>query len=278
MTGSNATRVRSPDRPRVFNRRIQQEKREAVKILYAGDGPVDGPAKYLAAVIRWMKAGMIHVPPSSVLTAALLKKDFDLVILSDFPASQMRADACRELAAQVRKGTGLLAVGGWASFAGPFAGWHGTEIEDLLPVTCLGKDDRINFPSGAYVIRKQGYPGFQDAWFRDPPVICGLNRICPKKGASIILSARKTFLKPDKGLRAWRPALEKAEYPLLVAAPGQKAAALATDLAPHWCGGIVDWGPERIAVHLKGGVDVEGGNFYFEFVAALLRNLSRTAS
>jgi len=47
-----------------------------------------------------------------------------------------------------------------------------------------------------------------------------------------------------------------------------RTAALATDVAPHWCGGLVDWGDRRL-VRQVGGGRIEVGNWYAE----LFRNL-----
>ena len=61
------------------------------------------------------------------------------------------------------------------------------------------------------------------------------------------------------------------ESPLLVV--GQhgrgRVAALATDVAPHWVGGLVDWGDRRITQEVAGGF-VEIGNWYAQF----FRNLT----
>jgi len=56
----------------------------------------------------------------------------------------------------------------------------------------------------------------------------------------------------------------------VVGAWGQgRTAALATDVAPHWVGGMVDWGDRRIVQDLPGGF-VEIGNWYAEFFRNLL--------
>ena len=58
-----------------------------------------------------------------------------------------------------------------------------------------------------------------------------------------------------------------------------RTAALATDLAPHWVGPLVDWGTEnhpspscggRVAAQAGGGSDVEVGSHYAQFVYQLL--------
>ena len=50
-----------------------------------------------------------------------------------------------------------------------------------------------------------------------------------------------------------------------------RTAALATDLAPHWVGGLVDWGDgERVVAQAPGSWPIEVGNFYAQFIANLL--------
>jgi len=93
-------------------------------------------------------------------------------------------------------------------------------------------------------------------------VICGLNRIRPKKGALTLLNAREI--------------LTGREHPLLVvdSSPARRAAAFATDLAPHWCGGLLDWGRKRIRLRVRDRIWVEAGEYYVQFVSNLLRWLA----
>jgi uncharacterized membrane protein len=49
-----------------------------------------------------------------------------------------------------------------------------------------------------------------------------------------------------------------------------RTAAFASDVAPHWVGGFVDWGVERITRTVAGG-EVEVGGFYAAFFANLIR-------
>ena len=241
-----------------------------MKILYAGDSPIGGPANYLLAILKFLKADVRHLPPSEILKPSLVQKSYDAILLSDFSRSHAPAASQIAISEQVRKGTGLLMIGGWGSFAGPFGGWKGSLVEKLLPVSCLGRDDRVNFPGGAFMIPKTKHPVFRSLSVSDSPVICGLNQIRPKRGASVILTARRI-------LRSG-PSLEKREYPLLVidADPRKRIAALATDLAPHWCGGLVDWGKKRLRFRVKNKIWVEVGDRYVRFVSSLLKWLTRT--
>ena len=63
------------------------------------------------------------------------KQQYDVVILGDVTARQMRAanpKSLAEIKKLVEKGAGFLMLGGYASFGN--GDWQGTEIADLLPV------------------------------------------------------------------------------------------------------------------------------------------------
>ena len=48
-----------------------------------------------------------------------------------------------------------------------------------------------------------------------------------------------------------------------------RTAALATDVAPHWVGGLVDWGDQRVVQDVGGG-SIDVGNWYARFFRNLL--------
>lgn len=241
-----------------------------MNVLYAGDSPVGGPANYLLGILAFLKARVTHIPPGKTLTPTYFKTRYDAILLSDFSKKHLPAESERALVRQVKEGTGLLMIGGWGSFSGPFGGWKGSLVEKLLPVSCLGRDDRVNLPSGAFLIQKKKHPIVQSVSFKNPPVICGLNRIRPKKDAGVVLTAKGIAYDNRRGDSAGRP------YPLLVVNrdPARRVAALATDLAPHWCGGMVDWGGGAMRLRVKKGVSIEVGRTYVRFVSGLIRWLT----
>ncbi|MBI4116076.1 MAG: hypothetical protein HY447_05865, partial [Candidatus Omnitrophica bacterium] len=193
-----------------------------------------GPANYLLGILGKLKASFLHIPPSKTLNPSFLKRRFDAIILSDFSKTHVPSISEKMIAQQVEEGTGFLMIGGWGSFSGPFGRWKGSLIEKILPVSCLGRDDRLNFPGGALIVPKKKHRALQSISFGRPPVICGLNRIKPKRNSLTLLSARRIVTTGN----AHRIALEKTEFPLLVVDrdPRKRIAALTTDLAPHWCG------------------------------------------
>lgn len=229
-----------------------------MRVLYAGDSPVGGPANYLLGILRSLRAFVRHVPPDRTLTPRMATQRYNTVILSDFPKRRMPAASERALIRQVAGGTGLLMVGGWASFAS--GGWRSSSLARLLPVSCRTRDDRLHLPSGAVVCAVGHHAMFRGLSFREAPVICGLNDIQPRSASRVVLTARTNT-------RA---------YPLLVIGTDsrRRVAALATDLAPHWCGGLVDWGSRRLTLPVSGTIRIEVGDRYVRFVLGLLRWLS----
>jgi uncharacterized membrane protein len=229
------------------------------KILYAGDSPAGGPANYLLAILKDLKVPFKHIPPSQILKAG----NFDAIILSDFSRKNLPAASEKKICEQVRQGSGLLMVGGWGSFSGPFGGWRGSMIETLLPVRCLRHDDRLNFPGGALIKKRSQNTIFDSLSFSNPPVICGMNRIQVKPNGRVILSARKIA--------------GGTEYPLFIidSNPEKRVAALTTDLAPHWCGGMVDWGSKHRVLPVNKKIRVEIGTTYVDFVQSILKWLIR---
>ena len=123
-----------------------------MKVLYAGDSPVGGAANYLLAILRRLGASVRHLPPSATLHPRRLSTRYDAIVLSDIAAGHVPQRAQRAIAEQVARGTGLLMVGGWASFSGSMGGWRGSLIERLLPITCRRGDDRLHLVSGALVL------------------------------------------------------------------------------------------------------------------------------
>lgn len=237
-----------------------------VRILYAGDSPVGGAANYLLGILGSLRVYVKHLPPSEKMTASLLKKNWDLIILSDYSAKQISSACQKQILQQTKEGCGLLMIGGWGSFSGPFGKWKGSLLETVLPVICKAGDDRTNFPGGASVCLKNSGSFLKSRWFQNTPAICGMNHVFPKSNSKILLTAKK-ILSDGKKIR-----FDSKEYPLLIVSQNQtnRVAALTTDLAPHWCGGLVDWGTTTEKLPVNSKIQVQVGNYYIAFVSSLL--------
>lgn len=238
-------------------------------LLYAGDSPAGGPANYLLALIATLPdVRLTHVPPGQKLKPSLLARRYDAFILSDFSRADLPSASEKALAGQVKEGAGLMMVGGWGSFAGPFGRWQGSAVEKLLPVECLRKDDRRNVSAGLLIREDFRHPMFKGLSFSESPVLCGLNEVRARRGSRTVLSAAAMENRAGKVSVSRRTV-----YPLLVVDgdPDKRIAALTTDLAPHWCGGWVDWGTRRRKLPVTPAFGVEVGEKYIAFGRALLR-------
>jgi uncharacterized membrane protein len=171
------------------------------------------------------------VPPRFPGTAAGLAA-YDAVILSDIGANSLllapatfdrSAIAPNRLAAieqYVRDGGALLMIGGYLSFAGieGKARYHGTPVEDALPVTISVHDDRVERPEGVRpVVTEPGHPVLDGVPHEGWPVLLGYNRLTGTSASQILVRC-------------------DADPLLAVASHGQgRSAAFASDCAPHWC-------------------------------------------
>jgi uncharacterized membrane protein len=185
--------------------------------------------------VAWMRTNHVarHFPETIEAMRA-----YDVVILSDVGSNtlllhpDMLANCNRHpnrlklLADYVRQGGGLVMVGGWMSFAGidGKARYHGSPLEEALPVTCLPYDDRQERPEGVVpAVLRADHPvlaGVPADW----PFFLGYNRVAPKAGAETVLA-----FGPDPLLSVW------------IHGKG-RAAAFTSDCAPHWGPpGFLDW-------------------------------------
>lgn len=160
--------------------------------------------------------------------------DYDAMILSDIGAntlllppqvwlhSQIVPNRLKLIREWVANGGGLMMAGGYLSFQGidGRARWRRTPVEDVLPVSCLPWDDRVEMPEGCtaelVVSDHAVLAGMGGAW---PPLL-GVNEVEPKPDSDVI--AR---LPQDQG-----------GHPLLVlGSRGHgRTAAWTSDIGPHW--------------------------------------------
>lgn len=154
----------------------------------------------------------------------------DTVIMYEdrFNNCPMGPDRLGALKNWTKNGGGFCGVGGWLSFGGMFgmAKWHKTAVEEILPVTCYPYDDRVEISEGMVPsIIEKSHPLFNNVDFENaPPLFSGYNEIKAKAEGTVL-----------------------AEYngdPIIVTGNYGKGRTLAfaTDPAPHWGRGMVEWG------------------------------------
>jgi uncharacterized membrane protein len=181
-----------------------------------------------------------NVPAEFPATDAALAA-YDVVIFSDVGYNSMLfypgltppyqyplgPDRCRMVADFVRNGGGFIMVGGYLSFAGfnGIARYHGTIIEEVLPVTISPYDDRVEMVEGyRFEIVDAAHPIVAGHdWANATFTMCGYNRVALKPGAHLI-------------------ARHKADPIIATGSYGAgRTAVFATDFAPHWGGDFVHW-------------------------------------
>ncbi|RAP74093.1 glutamine amidotransferase [Paenibacillus montanisoli] len=155
---------------------------------------------------------------------------YDVVLMSDVGSNTMllhpetarfskrTVNTLKLIKEYVANGGGYGMIGGYMTFQGIEAKgkYKGTPIEEILPVTLLPYDDRVEIPEGAdlranpesHVILN----GLPEAW----PYILGYNRLIPKAGAEVLVA--------------------NEDDPIIAVGTYGKGRTLAyaTDCAPHW--------------------------------------------
>lgn len=243
-------------------------------ILYCGDTDLTSAAGYLAGLMTAWGWDFDYVPSHFPFDSETSTHGRSLFIFSDYPAGQLAPHDHQAVVAQVQAGAGLLMIGGWESFHGFGGNWDDTPIGDALPVLISGQDDRTNFDQGAYLREATASPVTSGLpWRERPPLIGGMNRFRAKPDSEIVLEAIPlvTRFNDDGSLQV------EPQSPLPAFVIGQhgkgKTAAFASDVAPHWVGGLVDWGNERVTAQASGAGAIEVGNWYAQFWKQLLESL-----
>jgi uncharacterized membrane protein len=240
-------------------------------ILYCGDTSLDSAAAYLAGLMSSWGWDFTYVPSDRQLNSADVSSDCSLFIFSDYPAGQVDSVLQEQIVEQVRDGAGLLMIGGWESYHGLGGNWDGTLISDALPIDIADHDDRRNCDQPVFARATNITHPITDGlpWSERPPLIGGFNAFAAKAESETLLEAALFDARFDGDT----PCLDRQNTePLLVVSEcgDGRTAALATDVAPHWIGPMVDWGTERLTVQADGAGEIEVGNLYAAFFRSLL--------
>ena len=171
-----------------------------------------------------------HLVPGQFPGSAGGLAPYDAVILSDIGANSMllspevfersipSPNRLAVVEEYVRGGGGLLMIGGYLSFAGieGKARYHGTPVEDVLPVTISATDDRAEAPQGVVPVAVlPDHPllaGLPETW----PRLLGYNRVTPKPAAEVVVTCGSDPLVACGAYHEGR------------------AAVFTSDCAPHW--------------------------------------------
>ena len=178
-----------------------------------------------------------HLVMSSLPATVEELRQFDVIVISDcgrntltmYPnmfVVPMGPDRVRVIADYVRQGGSLIMAGGYLSFQGyqAKANYHGSAIEEVLPVAISATDDRVETTEGAVVQVLQGnhavLAGISGAW----PKFLGYQRVAPKEGAEVLA----VIGDGDPLIAVWNVG-------------AGRAMAFTSDLAPHWGTDFVTW-------------------------------------
>jgi hypothetical protein len=246
------------------------------RVAYLGDTALPGPASYLAGILTHFGIPFLHVPSDETPPEAAFVEQVGLYVLSDYPSANFETGAMETLCRRVDAGAGLLMLGGWESYHGLGGDYDATPLARRLPVVMETSDDRCNAAQGVAVRRVADHPVLDGLPFETPPCIGGYNRFAAAPEAKTILEGEILHLavgEHDGALRC----TPGERFPLLTVSKGNagpagsgRRACLATDVAPHWVGGFVDWGAPRLTVAMEND-SIEVGCRY----AAFFRNLVR---
>ena len=111
-------------------------------------------------------------------------------------------------------------IGGYMSFSG-FEGkakYQNTALADVLPVTMLGYDDRIESPAGVTPVPVASHAvlrGIEGQW---PPML-GYNRLIAKADATVVLEWERTHSGPREA-RVWTRRSIRARLHASLGKPG----------------------------------------------------------
>ncbi len=228
-----------------------------MKILFLGETE-NGSAEYLRDCLLYFKHKVTHIQSHENIN--MLDTIYDTIIVSDYPAKNMSNNVAIEIMTQVQHGTRFIMLGGWSSYNGFGKNYFNHKLAEILPVDLNKKDDRQNIPQGLMLCPDKNLKSKSYMDWSHPPIICGYNQTKPKKDTSTLV-----WMKPinsnGKTISLQKP------LPLLVKGYYGRGTTLAcmTDVAPHWCGGLVDWGTKRVKL-----IHVEIGNIFLSFIRFLL--------
>lgn len=224
---------------------------EKLKVLFAGESwffttvetkgfdqfTIGGYETEIGRVREYMSdfAELVHIPahlvPTEFPSTVEELKAYDVVIVSDvgsntfllhpdtFFKSKTTANKLQAITDYVSAGGAFGMIGGYMTFQGIEAKgkWHGTIIENILPVEIMPNDDRVECPHGVSVTlppndRHEIVKDFPETW----PIVLGYNKLTAKADAEVIAS------------------IENDPFICIGKYGKGKTFAWASDCAPHW--------------------------------------------
>lgn len=247
------------------------------EILYLGDTSLNANAAYLAGIMTHYNICFDYLGSDEKLDPILLDNSYKAVIISDYPSCNFSAEQLNSIIEKVNTGTGLLMLGGWDSYTGLEGQYNKTALKDVLPVIMTDTDDRVNCSSPCLVEKNCEHKIIEALPFNEnTPGIGGYNRFKSKPESTTVLSSRR-FQSCRVNGKFEFTASQQSDPLLVTGRFGQgNVTSFATDVAPHWVGGLVDWGNERVIAEAANSYQIEVGSWYAKFFAQMLRWTAQT--
>lgn len=168
-----------------------------INVLYVQGPSSPWEKKFLARALDasdkiQLTLQVLFEPAGRELDAELQPGKYDVFILGDVPAEFFSREQQRSLAEAVRRGAGLMMLGGRSSFGD--GGWAGTEVADVLPVEIHPGDGQLEPEAGikvipnavgldSYVLRLSTERAANQQMWDALPAISGINRLAAKRAA-----------------------------------------------------------------------------------------------
>jgi uncharacterized membrane protein len=230
-----------------------------MNILFLGE-VAGASAEYMLNGLEYLKYEFTHIDCNTKLPT--ISEKYSTIIISDYSSNMISKSQSKKIIKQVENGTRFIMIGGWTSFNGFGKSYYGHPLADILPVKLKKNDDRKNTAQGQIIYPDSKLQTNVKLNWSVPPVICGYNDAKPDKDSQVLVW-KKSIKSDGKTIK-----LQESQ-PFVVSKKYGKGLTIAclTDLAPHWCGGLVDWGSKR--VKLK---NVEVGDMYIRFIEFLVKH------
>ncbi|MXG48644.1 cytoplasmic protein [Escherichia coli] len=190
-------------------------------------------ATWLLQCLKNSQVDVTYMPAHTVQIAfpedVAQLEQYDAIVISDIGSNtfllqndtfyqlRIKPNALELIKEYVNNGGGLLMIGGYLSFMGieAKANYKNTVLADVLPVTMLDGDDRVEKPEGVIAQPSQPeHPVIKG--FSEYPFFLGYNRAIAKENAEVVLTINNA------------PLLDFGNY------HNGKIACFMSDCSPHW--------------------------------------------
>lgn len=163
--------------------------------------------------------------------------EYDVIIISDIGANSFlltpetwkqgakSENSLRALVEWTKSGGGLMMAGGYLSFQGinGAANFARTPLAEILPVTMLVGDDRVESPEGA-AVRAEVTDHPLSTLFEGAPELLGYNEVMAAREADLVATVGRDPLLATRQVGSGR------------------TLAWTSDIGPHWCPTtFLDW-------------------------------------